>query len=401
MMNSLFFTYKNRRIPFAVLIITFLIVIFYFQKNPFTRFNTDIELKRKPANTLIELHEKHEKSDASRNSISELTRITKNHNTIKFFENQNSFIPSDVIKMFIGTLIMFSIGIWIENCFGLLFTFLIFFYGLIVGQSTLYILNNDLSTHTFIFGQFAFLGAYCSLLGRRELRFIFLLTPIKISKNFKLFQLTAPLTFIIFEFSLYESDTNFNEMHLANFFSFLFGVISGFYLMNKIPLNKHSLSPTEDLFLNSIEKDCNSITFLKKFKSIMKWNPQNLQAIKLFLNRLQYHPSILKKEANRFWLEKIIAFAIRDLLQNGSFRDKIEWLMIIPDELELDVCLQELTIDEIINLSSQCIEQNNFSLAKKLLLSALEKTPNATQENSIHQSIHNLNSLFRGYLKAS
>lgn len=310
-----------------------------------------------------------------------------------------SFVHNNWMHLLGNLILLVLLGVWVEQCLGILLTALIFLGGSFVGLYLELFITQPPALLGASAGIMALMGAYFILFYKTEMQLMFVLFPV----YFKRISVPAlwffPFFYLLTDFIEVSANSGNGVAHWGHIGGLLFGMSAAWFFRQQIPLGADELFPQEKYLVKAMSQETDPETLWKLGKTLLRWNPQNWTATILFLKKYRELKLSLRGTKNRIWLEKTIAFASGQILKRRAVPEMIEWLDLIPESLELEICLKSIPLSQLLFLADHCANNSNYSLAKRLYVSALEKKPNADQENRIHSSIALVNSELSFYSK--
>jgi membrane associated rhomboid family serine protease len=308
-----------------------------------------------------------------------------------------TFTHSGYVHLCANLFLLFIFGVWVEQREGGLFAAGIFVCGSVVGLIGQMLIDPDQAVLGVSAGSSALMGAFFIFFRRADFTFVFTLPP------FYSRRLSVPLLWLFPVMFLASDLAELGARHSAiAHWAHVFGTILGMavaYGYDRLqPLPNGMLFPQELSLLIGIRSAKDSTQLWLAFKELEKWNIQNQKGIELFLGRAnQLNISYGNKENNKVF-ERAIEFSIRRTLKQGSVKDVIRLLYMVPEQYPVEPILMKAPLAQLLQIADKTAMDGNFRVALPLYRSAFAIAGDSTQKSAIEHAIKAIesNSIARG-----
>ena len=293
-----------------------------------------------------------------------------------------------------GNMFMFLlVSVWVEQKIGRMKTLGLFLAGSFVGL----FLHVTLHPGTVIVGASAgvsaLMGAFFAFFWRSEMRFLFMLPPVYFAR------LTLPAIWT-FPFLYLASDLQALLMpkadgvaHWAHMGGILVGLGFGYWFSKEENLKAHQLYREEDLLEKKMLKADSAESLWRAFNTVMSWNCQNREAVRLYLTRAQTLGLMLKTQSQKNNLRDTFYYTSNYYFKKGTNEEIHSWLRLLPVNLKLHSCLKSVPLRRLLIFADEVALSGDNQLALRLYECALKMKPGLVARNKISTAIDTIHML--------
>lgn len=312
-----------------------------------------------------------------------------------------SFTHGNFMHLFGNLFMLILIGVWVEQRMGLILTSLTFITGSFFGLGFQIWQTPQQPIIGASAGIFAIMGAYFVFFYKSEIRFLFTLFPIYFKRMFLPAAWTFPFLYLIGEFTAAANNENTGVGHFAHIGGLILGCSVAYFVKQNDALQVDQLYNEEGIFVFNMTQAKTSADLWKNYKNVMAWNCQNWHAINIFLNKSKTLPLDLSHPQDLKFFENEMRLAAAHFLRYGKNEEFLDFINILPSNVNLSSCLTETPVKQILILADQLANEKDYGNAKRLYESTLAKSPNPQQKRSVETALASINLILTQTTKAT